>query len=218
MSAEHITAKIIDYDGMELRLEPSEHIGRDIMRKQAGIVEIRLVDGRSISGIQRNKAYAIIRDIADWYCDVIPYVRDLMKYLFIVENESEIEWFSLSDTDMTTARLFIDFLIRICLEHGIPTRKPLSEMTDDVGRYLYMCLEYRKCAVCGREAETHHVDRIGMGRNRNEMCHIGMSAIALCREHHDMAHTDEKKLFENNHVYGIKLDRYLVKKLQLGVS
>ena len=64
----------------------------------------------------------------------------------------------------------------------------------------------------------HHVDRIGMGRDRKTIVHVGMRAIALCREHHIMAHNNEATLFEKYHIYGIKLDEYLCKKLKLGVA
>jgi len=96
-------------------------------------------------------------------------------------------------------------------------RKALYEMTDDIGRYLYMCLEHRHCAVCGKDAVVHHVDCVGMGNNRDDICHVGMHAIALCAVHHDAAHHDEIGLFKAHHVYGIKLDEYLVRILKLGV-
>lgn len=43
--------------------------------------------------------------------------------------------------------------------------------------YALMGESARKCAVCGRRAELHHVDRVGMGRDRREICHIGMQAL-----------------------------------------
>lgn len=73
------------------------------------------------------------------------------------------EWFSLSDCDMTTAREFITYLISFCFHWGVPTKDSLLTQTDDIGKYLYLCLENRRCAICNRPAEVHHVDRIGMG-------------------------------------------------------
>lgn len=210
------TAKIMSYNDGELVLMPQSLINRELLQRQVGEVEIRLNDGRAISSVQRRKTFALIRDISDWYCDTIDYMRSLLMEMYA--DYAEIEPFSLSDVDMTTARLFIDYLVGLCLQHGVPTRKPLYNMTDDIGSYLYMCLEHKKCAVCGRAAEVHHVDRIGMGNNRDEICHVGMLAVALCREHHEKAHINEAALFEDNHIYGIKLDGYLVNKLGLGVA
>ena len=45
-----------------------------------------------------------------------------------------------------------------------------------------------KCSVCAKKAELHHYDSIGNGRNRKEICHIGMRCLPLCREHHTQIH------------------------------
>jgi hypothetical protein len=136
-----------------------------------------------------------------------------MKWDFI--SNEDIEWFSLSDVDMTTAKEFITYLIEFCFQFDVPTKDTLLNRTDDIGKYLYHCLEYRKCAVCNGKAEVHHVDRIGMGRDREKVVHVGLSAIALCREHHEAVHRDEKTFFERYFIYGIRLDEYLCGRLGL---
>ena len=206
-------SKIIEYDGTMLVLEPTTLIDRELLQKQVGYVEVRLKDGREISAEQRNKIFAIIRDISLWCGHCPEDLRQYMTWDFICQNECE--WFSLSDVDMTTARLFITYLIEFCLIWGVPTKKPLMSHAEDVGRYLYHCLEHQKCCICGDRSEVHHVDRIGMGRNRNEICHVGMLVMALCRKHHDEAHLDPG-FEQKHHVFGIKLDEFLVKKLKLG--
>lgn len=60
------TAKIVDYDGDCLTLRPDGYIDTELMRKSVDKVEIRLVDGRTITAEQRKKAYALINDIARW--------------------------------------------------------------------------------------------------------------------------------------------------------
>ena len=85
---------------------------------------------------------------------------------------------------------------------------------EEIGKYLYMCLEHRKCAICNDKAEVHHLDAVGMGRDRNNIVHVGMNAIALCRKHHIQAHNMGKNEFlKQYHVYGIILDSYLCKIL-----
>ena len=110
---------------------------------------------------------------------------------------------------------FISYLINFCFANDVPTRDTLLHNCEDIYKYLYMCLEHRKCAICNAPAEIHHVDRIGMGRNRNKINHLGLRAIALCRKHHDETEIRERELFEENHIYGIKLDKYLCKVLKL---
>lgn len=208
-----VTGKILKYDGVKLTILPDEEISRQMLQKQIGSVEIRLNDGRTISADQRKKIFAIIRDISLWSGHDPEFLRQYCTWDFCLK--ADCEWFSLHDVDVTTARQYISYLIEFCFQHNIPTKDRLLNETDDINRYLYLCLEYRKCAICNKPAEVHHVDRVGMGRNREELFHAGMRAVALCREHHNLAHMDEKKLFSDYHIYGIKLDDYLCKRLQL---
>ncbi|MCD7722737.1 MAG: putative HNHc nuclease [Clostridiales bacterium] len=207
------TAKIINYDSQKLVLAPTNSLGREILQKQIETVEIRLNDGRTISAEQRRKIFALIRDIALWNGDEPETLRMFLTWDFCCKNECE--YFSLSNVDMTTAKEFINYLINFCFEWSVPTKDTLLNQTDDIGKYLYCCLEHRKCAICNEKADIHHIDRIGMGGNRNRVNHVGLRAIALCRKHHNMAHQHEKELFAKYHIYGIKLDGYLCKVLHL---
>ena len=210
------TAKILRFDGNELLLAPDEHISREIIKKHIGSVEIRLNDGRTISADQRKKIFALVRDIAVWSGHDPEYIRQYMTWDFCCQYGCD--WFSLSDVDMTTAKEFITYLITFCFNWNVPTKDTLLNQTDDIGKYLYLCLEHRKCAICNKRAEVHHVDRVGMGMDREQIVHVGLRAIALCREHHNEAHIREKELFEQYYVYGIKLDEYLCKQLSLNVK
>lgn len=208
------TAKIIKYDGKFLLLAPDADLFRELTKKIIGTVEIRLTDGRTISPEQRKKIFALVRDIAIWNGDNPETIRQLLTLDFVMKNGLE-DLFSLSDVDMTTAREFITYLIDFCFKWDVPTKDTLLNCTDDIGKYLYSCLEHRKCAICNKRAEIHHVDHIGMGRDREQIVHVGLNAVALCREHHDMAHRDEKGLFKHYFIYGIRLDEYLCKCLSL---
>lgn len=210
------TAKIIRCDGEQLLLALDERIDRELIKKHIGSVELRLNDGRTISADQRKKIFALIRDISLWSGHEPEYIRTYMTWDFCSENG--LDYFSLSDVDMTTAKDFISYLIEFCFSFNVPTKDTLLTQTDDIGRYLYQCLEHRKCAICNAHAEIHHVDKIGMGRDREQVAHIGLEAIALCREHHNEAHIREKELFEEYFIYGIKLDEYLCKALSLNTK
>ena len=213
-----VTARILQSNGNRLILEADEPISREIIQKNISTVEVRLDDGRTISAAQRKKIFAIIRDIALWNGDAPEDLRYLLEWDFISQSRKKIDWFSLSDVDMTTARLFIDYLIEFCFIHSVPTRDTLLNRTDDINKYLYLCLKYKRCAICNMPAEVHHVDRVGMGRDREKIVHIGLLAIALCRLHHTEAHKDEKKLFQENYVYGISLEKYICEGLSLNTK
>lgn len=209
-------AEIVTYDGYNLIVRPHDKIGRELAQKQISTVEVRLVDGRTISADQRRKIYAIIRDIAIWCGEDPEWLKVYFKFNFCGEYGSE--YFSLSDCEKTVATDFISYLIDFCFYQNIGTRDTLLNLTDDTNKYLYSCLENRKCAICNQHGEVHHVDRVGMGFDREQIIHIGLHAICLCRHHHIKAHENEKKLFEDYHIYGIKLDEYLCKVLNLNTK
>lgn len=216
LTAPMLTARILNYDGRRLTLEPDRPIDRELLRQQCGRVELRLMDERTITADQRKKIFGIIRDISDWCGHDPEEIRRILTWEF--RSESGTDAFSLSNVDRTTARAFLDWLIGFCFYHSVPTRDTLRDRADDVNAYLYRCLEYRKCAVCNRPADIHHVDRVGMGRDREEILHIGMKAIALCRKHHSEAHQHERAFFEQHHIHGIPLDRYLCDRLGLNTK
>lgn len=208
-----VTAKIEKLEDGKLVLKPDTDISRFVEQKRPRRVEVRLDDGRTISVDQRRKIFAIIRDISLWSGHEPEELRQYLEWDFC--SRAMREWFSLSDCDMTTAREFITYLISFCFHWGVPTKDSLLTQTDDIGKYLYLCLENRRCAICNRPAEVHHVDRIGMGMDREKVVHVGLNAIALCRAHHEEAHRREKALFAEYHIYGIKLDKHLCKVLSL---
>ena len=74
----------------------------------------------------------------------------------------------------------------------------------------------RICVVCGRRADLHHLDKIGMGNNRNNIDHVGLRVLPLCREHHNEIHMTGDDKFINKYiltpiVVDKKLD-YFIKK------
>lgn len=211
-----VYGNICNYDGQSLTIKLDESIDRELMQKQVERVEIRLIDDRKITPEQRKKIFAIINEISIWSGHHPEYIREHMTWEFI--ESLSIDYFSLSDVEKTISTEFIGYLVDFCFYHAIPTKDTLLNHTDDIGKYLYSCLEYRKCAICNSPADVHHVNKIGMGRDRENIVHIGLEAIALCRKHHELAHKGEKRLFDNFHVYGIKLDEYLCKRLGLGVK
>lgn len=207
--------QIVKYDGKALYIVAP--FAESWLLEKQGIseVELSLLDGRGISADQRKKAYALFRDIALYTGYTPEEVKEVMKADYIAATGAPD--FSLSNCTMTTARLFIDHVVEFCLLHDIPCQDSLLERAEDIGQYLYLCLVHRRCCICGKRAHVHHVDRIGMGANRKEMCHEGYEAMALCWRHHKEAHDCSKAEFNARyHVFGIKLDDFLCKKLKLG--
>lgn len=182
-------------------------------------VEVIWHDRRLISPDQRRKAWALVGEIAEWAGYTKDEANEHTKYQFRKETAKGMcmDMFSLSNVDMTTARDYISFLIEFMLRNDVPSSRPLYEMSDDIARYVYACAVNKKCAVCGRKAEIHHIDRIGMGGNRDKMNHVGMLALPLCRLHHMEAHDHgDKALLDGYHLEPIKIDEKIARIHKLG--
>ena len=189
--------------GTDLVISVSDmKLGDMIRRKGLRYAELRFDDGRHISVEQRKKAYATIRDIADWAGYLPEEMKEHLKYEHMIRTGDA--YFSLSNCSMDTAREFINTILEFSLENGVPLTEDALNRTDDIGRYLYYCIMHRKCAICGRDGEIHHEDAIGMGNNRNQIDDSSYRKICLCREHHTAAHQMGVKRFREMYkVYGI---------------
>jgi len=189
--------------------------GYDPHKRLGAKCEIRFDDGQKISAEQRRKIFALCRDIANHTGhDVEDLRRNILLIDFLMKHD--IEWFSLSNVDMTTARLYIEHILEFCFEHDIPLAYETTQMAKEVGTYLFLCLVHRKCACCGEVAEIHHVDAVGMGRDRTKIDHSEHRLIALCRIHHDLAHREGWKTFSSKrHLDGIKVTSEMIRRIGL---
>lgn len=203
--------KIIELKNGKVLIEAEYGYIDEIIRKDIKEAEIRLKDSRAISREQQKKIYALFSDISLYTGYTPQETKELMKFSFISKYGGND--FSLSNVDMTTASKFIEYIIEFILIHDIPTKVSLLEQSEDIGKYIYMCLVYKKCCISGKRAELHHVDKVGMGRNRNEITHIGMKALPLSRKYHIEVHTIGEKTFEEKyHVFGVKIDEVIASK------
>jgi hypothetical protein len=182
-------------------------------------VEIILPDGRRISPEQRRHCYILISEIAEFIegyrtAETIEDTKQMLKLEFMVRRMEDIErrMFSLSDTSMTVAREFITFLIDFIIRHDIPTKVSLLEHCEDVSRYVYSCLVNKKCCICGKLADLHHVQSVGSQGYRDKINHIGLEALPLCREHHTLLHSmGNKKFMETYHLQAVEIDKKIAK-------
>ena len=175
--------------------------------------DLLINDCRMISRAQQKKIYAMLGDISDYTGHHVEFLKSYMKSEYIAMYGGE--WFSLGYVDMTTARKFIEFILHVCFEWDVPLNDKTVVLAKEVNNYLYLCLKYRRCAVCGRYADIHHHEGlIGAGRNRAKHNHEESKFIALCRTHHTECHTLGHKTFENKYkLAAIKLNAQAIKEL-----
>lgn len=184
-----------------------------LIRRGYHRAEVVLLDDRPISDKQRKACYALMGEIAEFMGEDREEVKELMKFEFMTSElcDTGERLFSMADAPMSLIAAYQKFLVRFIIRHDIPTKKSLLSYVDDIDDYVYSCLINRKCVCCGLKADLHHVDAVGMGRDRTEIIHEGMKALPLCRVHHTECHTmGNKDFLTRYHINdGIELDRTL---------
>lgn len=208
-----IDGTITDYRNGVLTIKAPCDDWELMCKREISKVKVQLMDGRTLSDKQRRSCYALIGAIADWSGDDKISIKDYMKIEFWQSHLEDLndQIFSLSNAPMSLVAEFQRFLVRFIVSNDVPTKWSLLGMVDDVGDYIYSCLIAKKCCICGRKADLHHVDRVGMGRDREEIIHEGMEVLPLCREHHDELHMKGQDSFMDLYHLesGIELDRTL---------
>ena len=193
-----------------------------LTKRQYRKCNIQMIDSRPLSDRQRRACYALIGEIAEYTGDSRERTKDLLKIQFLAEElqGAADSIFSLANAPMSLVCAFQRYLVDFIVGNEIPCSFPLLDYVDDMGGYIYSCLINKKCCVCGKKAELHHVDRVGMGRDRTEIIHEGMEAMPLCREHHTECHTIGQITFNDKYHFdgGIVLDKTLCRiwKLKTG--
>lgn len=172
-------------------------------------------DSRNRTAEQNRKAWALMTEIAD-YQGQEKEATYREQALAFTDKSLEIlqgRLFHLSTATVSEASAFIAMLVEIIVENGIPTKEPLYQMCEDVEKYVYACLMNKKCCVCGKKADLHHVSTIGMGYNRETKPQLGALVMPLCREHHSEYHTLGGTEFgKRYHVVPVALDKRLATK------
>ena len=212
-----VSGQILSVDNDVLTIRVCADAQGWVWNHDAKTVEVRIDDGRSITADQRKKIYACMRDIAEWMGDMPDTVKAFFKWSFCGNYERED--FSLSSVDRETAGEFLSFLIDFCIQNGVPCSDPLWDRCDDIERYMYACVMTRTCCITGKKnAQIHHVDRIGAGRNRNTMCQVGMKVVPLSADLHTMLHYSggEDEFYKKHHIEPIKLTEKMCEHLNLG--
>jgi hypothetical protein len=157
---------------------------------------------KQISPDQRKKIYAILRDMEAYTGDSMENLKEKTKVSFIRATGDEM--FSLSNCSKDTAADYIEFLLSLCFEIGVPFSNSPADAFEDVDRYLRLCLAKKVCSVCGKDGEVHHWNAIGMGRDRWNYDDSDHRKLCLCRKHHTEIETIGRDSFEEKyHVYGV---------------
>lgn len=216
---DRVRGKIVNYDERRgvVQIEAPYEDFAAMCRREYKEVDIAMIDSRPLSDKQRKSCYAMIREIALWSGYEPDEIKDMFKFNFLSALEETMNTFSLSDAPMSLVAAFQTFLARFIISHDVPTRRPMLEYVDDIDDYVLACLAQKKCVICGAKADLHHVDAVGMGRDRDEIIHEGMKVLPLCREHHTEVHTIGRDSFNAKYHLngGIEADKTICKLYHL---
>ena len=189
-----------------------------LIRREYKDCLVQMIDGRPISDKQRRACYALLGAIAD-YCGMSKeQTKEYMKLKFLADDlqETADQIFSLSNAPMSLVCAFQRFLVRFILDWDIPCKFSLLDYVDDIADSVYTCLINKKCVICGKNADLHHVDHVGIGRDRTEIVHEGMRVEPLCREHHTEAHVAGQSTFDDRyHLTSIEADKTICRIYKL---
>ena len=216
-----VKGRIVGYDekrGELLIRAPYDDIFTMTKREYSQVL-VQPIDGRQLSEKQRKACYALLREISEYTGQDIHSTKEYLKIRFLADDfgETADKIFSLANAPMSLVCAYQRYLVRFILDFDIPCSFPLLEFVDDVADYVYSCLVTKKCCICGMPTDLHHIERVGMGRSRDEIIHEGMEVLPLCREHHGEAHTmPDDEFFEKYHIPGgIVLDKTLCRIYRL---
>lgn len=154
---------------------------------------------------QRRKIFAILKDIASYTGDNVETLRENISQSFI--QATEYEQFSLSNCSKELAKDFIEYLLVLSFELGVQLTEDPKKDLDDLSGYLRLCINKKICCICGKpHSDIHHVETVGMGRDRTKINDDDNKKMCLCREHHTEYHKIGQEDFEDKyHVYGVEV-------------
>lgn len=202
-----VKGRIVGYDPKRqellIRAPYDDHL--TLTKREYKSCLVQMIDNRPLSDKQRKMCYALLREISEFTGQGVDPTKEWMKLKFMTEDMEQTadKLFSLSNAPMSLVCAFQRFLIRFILDWDIPCSFSLLEYAEDVADYIYHCLVTKHCCICGMPTDLHHIDRVGMGRDRTDIIHEGLEVLPLCRDHHTEAHTmPDAEFFEKYHIPG----------------
>ncbi|EGQ1770388.1 hypothetical protein MPU07_002137 [Staphylococcus pseudintermedius] len=150
-------------------------------------VDVNVVDPFKITGKQRRKIFALVKDIEEHTGQPREYMRYMfMDYVSFVEGYDRL---SLSNCSRTQAKQVIEVILDWVFHNDVPLNYKTSDLLKNDKAFLYWSTINRNCVICGKShAELAHYQAVGRGRNRRKIEHTGNKVLALCTSHHKEQH------------------------------
>ncbi|UXU63563.1 putative HNHc nuclease [Staphylococcus agnetis] len=151
-------------------------------------VDCTVIDPNSITGKQRRKIFALVKDIEEHTGQPMDYMRH-MFIEYVRTYYGYDERISLSDCTRTQANQIIEVILDWVFHNDIPLNYKTSDLLKQDKSFLYWSTVNRDCVICGKpHSDLAHRYAVGRGRDRTKINHYGNQVLALCREHHTEQH------------------------------
>lgn len=149
---------------------------------------------------QLNFFYAICTDIGKYMGETQEEVKSIFKRNLNIDT--------LSDVSIKEMASLINYAIEFCKKNEITlSEKTVQQM--DADKHIDICKHFKSCLICGKGyMGEHHVDVIGMGRDRDKVDKEFPEAkkLPLCWEHHsELEQISTSKFLEKYHLQDYKI-------------
>ncbi|MCC4366433.1 putative HNHc nuclease [Limosilactobacillus reuteri] len=200
------------------RQQNLEHIATLNEGKLQGIpVDFEFADPRKARPRQRRLFFALLGDISFWSGTPVNWLKEYFYNQYMIKTAGkEISLADSTENTVSDAKNLIDIVIDFIFDFRVPVKRGFELLPRDEEYFQYKCLLNRQCIICGKHADVHHIDEIGMGRNRNTIDHTKHHLMALCRIHHTEYHQIGSIAFSNRYhvsTAGIRLNADTLKKI-----
>lgn len=195
-----------------------DHIETVSGSKTQFYVDWELADTRRVRKKQRRLFFALLNDISDYFVVPPDYLKGMFYLQYATYTGKEISLADHSKSSVTDANVLIELVVNFMFEWHVPFAKGYELLPKEEQYFIYQCCRHRVCLVCGKRADIHHIDTVGMGVDRNKVDHTQHHVLPLCRMHHSEYHTLGGEKFSNMYhvpVTGIKLDIETLNKLKI---
>ena len=151
-------------------------------------VDVNVVDPFQITGKQRRKIFALVKDIEEHTGQPMDYMRH-MFIEYVRTYYGYDEHISLSNCTRTQANQVIEVILDWVFHNDVPLNYKTSDLLKQDKSFLYWSTVNRNCVICGKpHSDLAHRYAVGRGRDRTKINHYGNQVLALCREHHTEQH------------------------------
>lgn len=216
-----LIAKLKQIKGLNIVFELLEQINLERLKTLYGTLDnvealIVFKDKRKLSDRQRAFYRALLNNIFKWCGEGTNELHEFFKEEYFLETGERISTKDNSKNSKSDMNKLLEIVIDFMFEFDVPFAKGYELLPKEDNWYLYQCCKHRKCAICGKKSDIHHVNAVGMGNNRKKVDNRWREFLSVCRKHHVEVETiGNEAFFEKYKVKGIKLDEDLIKKLRI---